>query len=211
MKRLLMATLLLAAPAGAYELPDVVKKMEGAEASFKSIGFSFSQEVRFTEMEGKNTVNGTALFAQPNLMRIEKLTPERQLTVSNGKTMWVHNPAFKQVWQGSWKNWVDSSAVPQGLVPISGYMADLKKRFDLAVLPTRDGSVRLQAKPKEASVGYELEFTVSTETWIPSRTVYRSESAVVVTDLTDVVFNPAAGADKFTFKAPAGTDVIPLN
>lgn len=210
MKRLLAGLLLLAPALSAYELPDVISRMENAEKSFRAIAFSFDQDIRFTAMDATSTVKGRALFAAPDRMRIEKLSPENQLTVSNGKTMWVYNPAFKQVWKGNVKSWVDTSAVPQGLVPVGGYMSDLTKRFDLKLSEAESG-VRLEARPKDASLGYALELFVSTTSWIPWKTVYRSDSAVVVTRLSDVAFDPVAGPGQFQFKAPAGVDVIPLN
>jgi outer membrane lipoprotein-sorting protein len=124
--------------------------------------------------------------------------------------MWVYNPAVNQVWQGAVKSWVDASAVPQGLVPLAGYMGDLQKRFDLSLKEGPAGAVTLVAQPKDPSTGYSLELVVSTDKWIPFRTTYRSDSATVVTKLSDITFNPGPGADKFTFTAPKGTDVIPL-
>ncbi len=206
-----LTLLLLATSVSAYELPEVVRNMENAEKAFDTISFDFNQAVSFTEMNSTSTVTGRALFSQANCMRIEKLTPEKQLTVANGKTVWIYNPAFKQVWTGSWKGWVGSKAVPEGLVPLGGYMKDLQKKFTLSLAEDPAGGVHLLAKPKDSAQGYEMEFFVSTQSWLPERTIFKSESAVVVTRLTSVELNPKVTDAYFRFKAPSGVDVIPLN
>jgi outer membrane lipoprotein carrier protein len=212
-KRALIAiTLALAVvlPASAYELNEVLTNIENADKSVNTIRFDFVQNVRFTEMNNENVVKGQATFAKPNRMRIEKTEPDRQVTISDGKTMWVYTPSYKQAWQGSWQGWVKAKAIPPGLVPVGGYVGELRKRFNLSLIPT-DSGVRLAAEPKQKDLGYSLEIAVSTVTWMPSETLYRSDSAVVRTALSQVQVNPDVPASDFTFKAPSGVDVIPLN
>jgi len=205
------ALLLAAAPAAGYELEQVLVNLEKADKNVKAIRFDFVQDVRFTEMGASTVVTGQAVFAKPNRMRIEKKQPDEQITVSNGKKMWVYNPAFKQVWEGNWQSWVDAKILPQGLVPIGGYVSDLRKRFDLTLEQNAGEGVRIDAQPKQRDLGYSLEIVVSTATWMPSRTVYKSDSAVVETKLTQIGLNPAVKDADFRFTAPPGVDVIPLN
>jgi len=203
--------LLVAAPAAAYELNDVLARLEKSDASVTAIRFDFVQSIRFIEMGADTSVQGQAIFAKPNRLRVEKKKPDQQITVSNGKKMWVYNPAFKQVWEGTWQNWVQAKVLPQGLIPIGGYVADLRKNFTLSLDPNEADGPRLKAQPKVKDIGYSLEILVSTTTWMPSQTVFSSDSAVVKTALSSIEVNPAVKDSDFTFKAPSGVDVIPLN
>lgn len=203
--------LLLARPAFAYELDDVLSKLETADRSVNAIKFDFTQDIHFTEMGSDTNVSGVATFAKPNRMRVEKKKPDQQVTISNGKKMWVYNPAFKQVWEGTWQSWVQAKILPQGLIPVGGYVADLRKNFNLSLSSGEDGGVRLNARPKGKDIGYSLEIQVSTLTWMPTQTTFTSDSAVVKTALSSVEINPAVKDGDFSFKAPSGVDVIPLN
>jgi outer membrane lipoprotein carrier protein len=162
-------------------------------------------------MGSDTVVSGQALFAKPNRLRIQKKQPDNQLTVSDGKNLWVYNPAVKQVWSGTWQGWIQAKVIPPGLVPVGGYVADLRKRFNLSLSPSSGDGVTLNAEPKHKDLGYSLEITVSTSTWMPSETVYKSDSAVVKTALSDLEVNPDVKEADFVFKAPSGVDVIPLN
>jgi outer membrane lipoprotein-sorting protein len=46
---------------------------------------------------------------------------------------------------------------------------------------------------------------------MPSSTIFRSDSAVVETALSQVRLNPEVKDATFRFTAPPGVDVIPLN
>jgi outer membrane lipoprotein carrier protein len=211
-KRSLAALFFLwASPSAAYELDQVLANIERADKSVHAIKFDFVQDVRFVEMGSASVVKGEAMFAKPNRMRIQKKLPDEQLTVSDGKKMWVYNPAFKQVWEGTWKGWVQAKAIPPGLIPVGGYVADLRKRFNLSLAGPAEEGVRLEARPKEKDLGYSLEISVSTATWLPSETVYKSETAEVRTALHEIRVNPDIKDSDFSFKAPSGVDVIPLN
>lgn len=214
MKRALVSlalAFLTAAPAAAYELNQVLANIEKADQQVDAIRFNFKQDVNFTQMGSDTVVSGQALFAKPNRLRIHKKAPDEQLTVSDGKKLWVYNPSVKQVWSGSWQGWVQAKAIPPGLVPVGGYVADLRKRFNLSLSPSNGSGVTLDAEPKEKDLGYSLEITVSTDTWMPSETVYKSDSAVVKTALSDLEVNPDVKDADFVFKTPSGVDVIPLN
>ena len=202
---------LFARPAFAYELNEVLANIEQADRSVTAIRFDFTQDVDFTQMGSQSMVSGQATFSKPNRLRIQKKQPDQQLTVSDGKKLWVYNPAVKQVWTGSWQGWVQAKAIPPGLVPVGGYVADLRKRFNLSLSPSSGAGVTLEAEPKEKDLGYSLVIVVSTATWMPSETVYKSDSAVVKTALSAIEVNPPVKDADFVFKAPSGVDIIPLN
>jgi len=64
--------------------------------------------------------------------------------------------------------------------------------------------------PKDLRLGYKLQFVFSMQTWLPTKTIYVSDSARVTTSLTQVTINPADVARQFQFPIPKGATVIPL-
>lgn len=66
-------------------------------AQFKQINAQFSQVV--TSADGKilNKSQGTLAISRPGKFRWEVLTPEEDLIISDGVTMWMYNPFIEQV------------------------------------------------------------------------------------------------------------------
>ena len=159
-------------------------------------------------------IEGDALFGKEGRLRISKQYPDKQVTISDGKKVWVYNPAAKQVWEGASKKWLASSPLPKGMIPFNNYVADLKKNFDLSLDSTQSnvpGEILVLAEPKNRADGYKMCLTVSDESWLPIKTVYVSDSAQVETVLSKHEVNPAISDSVFKFTVPKGTDVIPFN
>ena len=147
-------------------------------------------------------------------MKVVKTQPKEQQIISNGQKMWIYNPGFNQVWVGGVKDWATSSNFPKGLLPINDYVADLRQYFDLSVSSdgkSRDGFIELQGSPKDPSLGYQMTLVVSTATWLPVETRYESETAEVVTKLSNFNTNLSVKDSEFNFTPPHGTDIIPFN
>lgn len=208
-------TLLLTGPAFAsYDLERVLQELQSREDSMTTIQFDFKQEINFTQMGNKTVVTGEALFGKNGRVRIAKKTPDQQLTVSDGKKIWVFNPAAGQVWQGAYKKWVTSSILPKGVVPLNNLVKDLKDNFNLKLGPAGKNpadTVSIIGEPKKKELGYSVGILVNTGSWLPVETTYHSESADVVTTLSGHHVNPLTSESTFRFTAPKGIDVIPFN
>ncbi len=192
-------------------LPDVLSHLESKEKSIHSIQFQFEQDILFSQTGQSAHVEADAFFGKNGRLRVQKRQPDQQVTVSDGKTVWVYNPGPNQVWQGAAKNWLKAGWMPKGLVPLNGYVAELKKNFSLAVSASDTGTVTLDATPLDLRLGYKLQFVFSTQTWLPTKTIYVSDSARITTSLSNVTINPVDVARQFQFPIPKGATVIPLN
>jgi outer membrane lipoprotein carrier protein len=197
-----------------YDLERVLTELQNREKTIDVIQFDFKQEINFTQMQNKTVVSGEAVFGKAGKMRITKRLPDQQVTISDGKKVWVFNPVYKQVWEGSSKKWMDSSVFPKGIVPLNNYVEDLRANFNLRFSSSTEGgdrSVHVLAEPKNKALGYRIEMTVATDSWLPTKTVYQSDTANVVTYLSKHLVNPDVKDSVFRFSAPKGTDVIPFN
>jgi outer membrane lipoprotein carrier protein len=195
-------------------LEESIQNIQAKENEITSIQFDFSQEIKFLGLDSSSMVHGSAIFKKPQQMRIIKKEPVEQITISNGKKMWVYTPTYKQVWEGNWRGWVNAAVVPKGMVPLGNFVQDLKKNFNLKLLESVDNEAKtltLRAIPKDANSGYTIDLLVSTENWMPVSTIFLSETARIVTTLQNIVLNAPVNDENFIFKAPKGTEVIKLN
>ncbi|MFN0117316.1 MAG: LolA family protein [Elusimicrobiota bacterium] len=193
-------------------LDDVLNNLKIKETQVKSLELSFTQDIKFTEMTTGSSSKGKVTFLKPNKMRLQKLSPDQQTIVTDGKQVWVYNPAFSQVWKGKWKDWNSASFIPQGLIPVDGYTKDLQKNFDLTLRPSHENSeVTLKATPKNNHIDYSLEILISTVSWYPIKTFYRSSTAEIVTQFSEVKENAPVSPALFLFIPPKGTEIISLN
>jgi outer membrane lipoprotein-sorting protein len=214
-KKSLAAVLILSLPAYsfAHTLTDVVANMENSERQVSALRFDYEQTIRFTAMESVSTVHGKAYFAKGGKFRIMKQVPEEQIIVSDGKTLSVYTPSFKQMWKGPWRGWQKAAMVPKGFVPLNDFTADLKKNFNLSLVPgnSKEGRVGVNAVPKDASSGYRLELGVSDKTWLVEEVRFISDTADVRTLFSRIEQDPAVADNLFSIAVPKGVEVIPLN
>lgn len=197
-----------------YTVDEVIYNMEKAERNLQTVKFRFEQDVDFADVKKDIHVKGEAIFSKPKKFHIEKTGPAQQITVSDGQTLWTYSPAHNQVWQSKVKDGGFGPLFPKGLAPVNDLVGELKKNFKLALsttIETAEGpEIWLEATPKEAPQEYTLKLNVSPDSWFPTKLVYHSDSARVVTKLINVEFNPALPKNVFRFVPPKGVDVIPL-
>ncbi len=212
---LMLAFLFGAVPAFcSYDLDRVLTELQNREKTINVIQFDFKQEINFTQMPNKTVVSGEAVFGKGGKMRITKKEPDQQVTVSDGKKVWVFNPAYKQVWEGSSKKWMDSTVIPKGVLPLNNYVEELRTNFNLkfgSAIEKDSNNIQVIAEPKNKALGYSIEMTVAPDSWLPVKTVYHSDSANVVTYLSKHQVNPDVQDSVFRFSTPKGVDVIPFN
>ena len=66
-------------------------------AKFKQINAEFSQVVTNPEGDVLNESQGLLTISRPGKFRWEVITPEEELIVSDGDTMWLYSPFIEQV------------------------------------------------------------------------------------------------------------------
>jgi outer membrane lipoprotein carrier protein len=196
----------------AFSLEQVLKEMEDHEKKVTALKFSFKQQVEFTDSGLSETVTGEAVFEKPRKMKITKSAPQEQITVSNGRTMWIYTPAYKQAWSGTLSEMSNQRVIPQGLFPAENLVSDLKKNFNLSLSTVSvEGGVALNAASKDGGGDVALKLIISTDSWLPVQTVFQSETARIDTYLIDMKVNPVLPRSLFQFQPPKGTDIIKMN
>jgi outer membrane lipoprotein carrier protein len=194
-------------PAGlrAAASPDeLLSRIEKAEDSVQTLTFSFTQKTRIKVTEEDQVIDGKAYFRRPDRFRVEHLSPRPMTAVSDGKTIWVHNPARNQVITDQWENWAASSGFPRGLMPFQEKTQNLRLKYNI----TREGEDQLVFVPKEPGAWpYVVRVWVDPKGF-PRRTELESDSLKTSTEVRNLEANPALPDSLFIFKTPRGADVI---
>jgi chaperone LolA len=94
---LILATLLLAAPAHADALRDALDRLQRRYDDTRTMQADFRQVVESKTLAGTLETKGKVAFEKPNRMRWDYDPPDQQTIVGDGETLWIYQPDLKQV------------------------------------------------------------------------------------------------------------------
>jgi outer membrane lipoprotein carrier protein len=167
----------------------------------------FVQEVALGSSGRKLRSAGTMRFRKPGLMRWEYEGPEPQTLIADGKTLWIHQPADKQVLRAPLSRAFESQTPVSFLFGV----ARLDRDFVPALLPpAANGALRLSLVA-QASDGSPSRLVLEVD---PATFDLRAAEVTDVlgnstrVELVDVQRNLSLDDALFAFERPPGTDVI---
>lgn len=171
---------------------------------------NFSQTSLLKAMDITDTAAGTLMVSPPGNMRWQYETPDPQLIITNGETLWVHRPDENQVMIGK-----PPAIFGEGKG--AGFLADiteLEKNFAVSMLDqlADEESVYLKLIPKKenpdlARVLIKIDRTTATIQAVTTYNAFDDETRI---ELNDVQFGPL-DKNLFTFDPPQGADVVSLD
>ena len=174
----------------------------------------FTQTVSSPAREGQagrtRTSSGVFEFARPNRFRFSYTKPYAQTLVADGQTLWLHDPELNQV--TARKQAEVLSSTPAALLTSAADLQALKADFQFTAEPDRDGLEWVRATPLVAdgqirSVMVGLR-RVAAGPELAVLDVQDSLGQRSLLTFSAFELNPALPASTFTFKPPAGADVI---
>ncbi|RZI73785.1 MAG: outer membrane lipoprotein chaperone LolA [Variovorax sp.] len=187
--------------------------MESLEAfvkNAKSGSAEFTQTVTAPPKDGQpsrvKTSTGTFEFQRPGRFKFDYQKPFAQTIVADGKTLWLYDADLNQVTQRAQAQALGST--PAALIAAAPNLRALQADFTLEGEPARDGLEWVKATPKNKDgqlqsilVGFQGDGLAALE-------ILDSFGQRSVLKFSKVEVNPALAAGTFTFKAPAGADVL---
>lgn len=184
----------------------------GIERRYHGTGVTalFEQESTLKAMDITDTASGAVWFRRPEMMRWEYETPERQVIVSDGVTLWIYRPEDNQVMVG------DASAY-FGDGRGASFLSDIrlvKQKFDVQLLESKDSgfhTVKLTPLEKShdlASVRLTIQEMTFDIVEVVTANVYGDETRI---RFNTIKYNQDLGASLFFFDIPKGVDVIRLD
>ena len=204
--RVILASLLLAVPARADTLKNVLSRLQQRYDGTNTMQADFRQTVESKTLAGTLESKGKVAFSKPNRMRWDYDPPDAQTIVGDGETLWVYQPDLKQVIKAPLSQAFQSST------PVS-FLAGLgrvERDFDATL--ERDEPeqwlLKLVPKQKEGGVGL-LELGVrKSDASVAEARVTDAAGTTTRIFFTDERRNVTLQPDLFHFSPPPGVDVV---
>ena len=170
----------------------------------------FTQQTTYTDTNETTLSMGLIWIQGPDKMRWEYQMPEKQLLVSDGRTLWYHTPDLNQVMIGSVKDIREARI-------IINLLSELKKElkgFNLVVTnENQQIAVALSPLADDQTPPFQslkMTFSQSSLALIETRMVDLFANEIVITYKWKSGPDQALPLSHFTFVLPAGCDVMPL-
>jgi len=223
------AALLLAVPAYAApsaELPDILAALKKGYASMADLQADFSQKTYVAALKREEKGSGDLSLKKIEggaMFRFNYVKPKQQI-ISNGKSVWYYLPENRQViLTDTAKLFAGGNAM--AISYLTG-LGNVDADFDIKLLTAtadKKGNYLLELVPKKqnASVA-KLHLAVSAAAVEKSRSADSSEAFFPLTasvlfdqlgnrttiEYSRIRVNTGVASDRFTFKVPAGVEVI---
>ena len=192
--------------------PDVEAILAGLQKRYNADGFSarFDQTSTLKAMEISDSAAGTIAVKPPGKMRWSYMAPERQIIISDGKSLWIHRPDDNQVMVGKAPAFFGDG---KG----AGFLSDIGSLTQHFVITRSNEAMAgdrygLKLVPIEAQTEVsEIYLTIDKARYdIVDILTYNAYGDETVITLSDVRFDAPLDDALFDFQIPTGADVIQL-
>ncbi|MES2971956.1 MAG: outer membrane lipoprotein chaperone LolA [Pseudomonadota bacterium] len=201
---LLLAAALPCAWAGGLD------SLEAFMKSTKSGRADFTQVVTAPSKDGQaprtKTSSGTFEFQRPDRFRFVYKKPFEQSIVADGQTLWMHDVDLNQVTSRKQSQVLGST--PAALIASAPDLRALQGEFNLQAAPDKDGLQWVVATPKGKDAQLQSVRIGLKGNELAALEILDSFGQRSVMSFSKVEVNPALPAATFSFKPPAGADVI---
>jgi len=212
MTRLLPATLVLMASAAAagQARPPAAETAAAVQQKYdhvKDFTADFTHIYEGGVLNKKSTERGTVQIKKPGRMRWEYTAPEKKLFVSDGRKVYSHIPADKQVTVSSVPTDDEATTAVLFLAGKGNLTRDFNVKY---VDAAADGTLALRLDPKQPQRDYDwLVIGVDAKSLqIRSLTAADQQGGRSTFQFSNYRENTGLADGLFEFKIPKGTDVI---
>ncbi len=202
--------------AGLNSLENFLKSTQSGKAEFSQVVTSPAKTESKTESAEKSvakvkTSSGTFEFSRPNKFKFLYKKPFEQTIVADGTTLWLFDVDLNQVTARKQAQALGST--PAALIATAASLKALEAEFKLQDAPDANGLQWVLATPKAKdgqiqSIKVGLKGTADTGVSLSVLEILDSFGQRSVINFANVERNLSFGADSFSFKPPAGADVI---
>ena len=188
------------------------KVIAGVEERYKGADFSarFYQVSTLKAVEITDTAEGRIYVKYPGMMRWEYETPEKQIILTDGTSLWLYRPGENQVMMGKAPSFFGEG---KG----ASFLSDIKRvrQYFNAALGKKDKNENyvLKLLPKKEMAGVsEIYLTVDRNRFeviqIITYNIYKDETRI---ELSRLRFEKKLDGALFRFNIPDGVDVLQLD
>ncbi len=188
---------------------EILKKVE---IRYASQGFSarFFQTSVISSMDITETASGTVTIKRPGMMRWVYEVPQKQVIVTDGKTLWLHRPADNQVSIGSAPTFFGGG---KGAGFLSN-VQEIRKSFQVTlekITAGREYVLKLVPIQKTYDIEYVyLHIDGDSFDIVEAATInsYKDETRI---ELSHIQLNLEIDDAEFQFEIPKGAEVVRLD
>jgi outer membrane lipoprotein carrier protein len=167
----------------------------------------FEQTTRPAGAAAATTSRGTVVLAKPGKMRWSYEAPEPSLVVSDGTTLWVYDPAFREAQRLPVSEGYLSGAAIQFLLG----EGDIFRAFRVEAVACEEKRAELELVPREPSSYEKIGVVVDPATGDLTRTrLVDLLGTAIEVELSELEVNQSPPASLFRFEAPEGVRVMDL-
>jgi outer membrane lipoprotein carrier protein len=200
------------AAADAKCLKDAIAAIQRRYEAVRDLRANFVQTTRGASVSGRapaeSRSRGKLVVAKPSRMRWSYEAPEPSLVVSDGKTLWIYDPAFKEAQRMPVGGGFLSGAALEFLLG----RGEMERDFDVRLLSCAPDAVELELHPREPTSYEKLTLLADPRRGDVSRTrIDDLLGNVTIVEFSDLKVNVDPPADTFRFDPPEGTKVIELD
>ena len=202
--------------AGLNSLESFLKSTQSGKADFSQVVTSPAKTEAKTDGAEKSvakvkTSSGIFEFSRPNKFKFLYKKPFEQTIVADGTTLWLFDVDLNQVTARKQSQALGST--PAALIATAASLKALEAEFKLQDAPDANGLQWVIATPKAKdgqiqSIKVGLKGTAETGVSLSVLEILDSFGQRSVINFANVERNLSFGADNFSFKPPAGADVI---
>jgi len=189
---------------------DAIQKRYESISDFRA---EFVQTARSVALSGAggsgvNVSRGTAVFAKPGKMRWSYEEPEPSLVVSDGKTLWLYDPARAEVQRTSV---IDGYLSGAGIQFLLG-KGDIRRDFRVTAVACAEGAGELELVPRTDASYEKLRVLADLASGELRRTtIFDLLGNVTEVEFDDIRANQHPADGVFRFEPPDGVEVIDLD
>jgi outer membrane lipoprotein carrier protein len=185
----------------------IAQRLQARYDSTKNFRADFRQETTIVSVGQGEESFGTVVFMKPGRMRWEFQTPQRQSIIADGTTLWIYQPADKQVLKAPF-NAAFASTTPVSFLTGVGRIKD---DFTVEADPHGCNAQRMYVKlvPKGDSQMGALTLAVTRSTYdIVEAAIADPVGNLTTLSFSNITRNVPLTDDEFHFVVSEGTDVV---
>jgi outer membrane lipoprotein carrier protein len=197
---------------GLNALENFLKSTQSGKADFNQVVTSPPKTDASEKSTSKiKTTSGTFEFSRPNRFKFLYKKPFEQTIVADGTTLWLYDVDLNQVTAKKQAQALGST--PAALIATAASLKALESEFNLQGAPDTNGLQWVIATPKARegqiqSIKVGMKNAADKGVSLSVLEILDSFGQRSVITFANVERNLTFGADNFSFKPPAGADVI---
>ncbi len=180
------------------------QKLDELLSSFHSLSANFQQEVFDTNNTALQKSKGTMAIMRPGKFRWNTTSPTQQLIVTDGYRLWIYDKDLDQVTVQDFRK----TAGDTPAMVLTGSNHNIENKFDITRINDDQHNQVFKLIPKGENKEFKMVELDFNNNKIKQMKLYDNLDQLTVVDFTHVKLNPKLSRKLFTFKAPAGVDVI---